>query len=319
MTSAHDLIRMPEPLVFSGATLDRAQALRATPERVTELLEAPGAAVVGATADGVLVALDDPTRVVRLPLSEADEYIDSEALILLGLDDAAPIFAVDLDPWPDAEPPLPDGTRVMPLREAGAALPRAEAGLSAYAVALLNWHRRHSYCANCGTLTAVVEGGLSRKCPNCGASHFPRTDPVVIMLVEHDDQLLLGRRSGWPADRYSTLAGFVSSGETPEEAVVREVKEESGIVAYDPIYLAAQPWPFPASLMLGYAARSDGGTPVATDGELEDVRWFTRAEVKDAVDWDSDIAGRPKPLRLPPGVSIARSMIDAWLASGGRA
>src|ERR1035441_9294609 len=149
---------------------------------------------------------------------------------------------------------------------------------AAYLSALLNWHPRHGFCENCGAATIVAEAGYSRRCPQCGVTHFPRTDPVVIMLVEHAGRLLLGRRAGWPGNRYSVLAGFVSPGESLEEAVVREVREESGIQAYDPRFVTSQPWPFPASLMLGFDARSDGGEPRALDGELEDVQWFTRSE-----------------------------------------
>jgi NAD+ diphosphatase len=199
----------------------------------------------------------------------------------------------------------------MPLREAGSTLPHAEGGLAAYASALLNWHRRHGFCANCGAATDITEAGYSRRCPRCGLSHFPRTDPVVIMTVSDGDRLLLGRRSGGPPGRMSVLAGFVSPGESAEEAVVREVREESGIVAYDPQFVASQPWPFPASLMLGFTARSDGGHPSPRDGELEEVGWFTRSQVRAAVSGDgaADMA-------LPPPVSIARFLIDGWLERG---
>jgi NAD+ diphosphatase len=146
-----------------------------------------------------------------------------------------------------------------------------------------------------------------RRCPNCGASHFPRTDPVVIMLVEHNGSVLLGHRAGWPRSRYSILAGFVSAGETLEEAVIREVREESDIEAYDPSYVASQPWPFPSSLMLGFTARSDGGEPKARDGELDDVRWVTLEEVRAA-------RAEQGELRLPPPISIARFLIERWLA-----
>jgi NAD+ diphosphatase len=176
-------------------------------------------------------------------------------------------------------------------------------------MALANWHRRHRFCANCGTATIVHEGGYMRGCPNCGASHFPRLDPVVIMLVEHDGRLLLGRRHSWPPQRYSALAGFVSPGESVEEAVVREVFEESGISAHSPRFVASQPWPFPSSLMLGFHALSDGGDPFPRDQELEDVRWFTTEEVRGALDEDAH-----GPLKLPPSVAIARFLIDAWLA-----
>jgi NAD+ diphosphatase len=173
---------------------------------------------------------------------------------------------------------------------------------------MLNWHRRHRFCANCGAPTELVEAGYSRHCPRCSTNHFPRTDPVVIMTVEHDGRLLLGRRAGWPAGRLSVLAGFVSPGESAEEAVVREVQEESGIIVRDSVFVASQPWPFPASLMLGFHALSDGGEPVPSDGELEEVRWLTREEIGLA------IAGRNPNFVLPPSVSIARYLIERWMA-----
>ena len=197
------------------------------------------------------------------------------------------------------------------LREAGAQLAQAEGGLAAYLIALLGWHRRHGFCAACGGTSAIEEGGLARRCRACGELHFPRMDPVVIMLVEHDDRILLGRRAGWPDARYSVLAGFVAPGETLEEAVVREVNEESGIDAYGARYVASQPWPFPASLMLGFEARSDGGEPTLGDGELEQVGWFHRTDVEAAARSDGG------PLKLPPPISIARTLIDGWLARGG--
>jgi NAD+ diphosphatase len=177
-------------------------------------------------------------------------------------------------------------------------------------MALLNWHRRHRFCANCGNPTDVVEAGYSRHCPRCEATHFPRTDPVVIMTVEHDGRMLLGRRAGWPAGRLSVLAGFVSPGESAEEAVTREVQEESGIIARDPVFVASQPWPFPASLMLGFHAVSDGGEPRATDDELDEVGWYDRGAIQEAID------GGDPGFQLPPPVSIARFLIDRWAAAG---
>jgi NAD+ diphosphatase len=194
------------------------------------------------------------------------------------------------------------------LREAGVELPHAEAGLAAYVTALLNWHRRHRFCANCGAATIVVEGGYSRHCPQCATHHFPRTDPVVIMTVEHDGRLLLGRRAGWPAGRLSVLAGFISPGESAEEAVIREVQEESGIVTRDATFVTSQPWPFPASLMLGFHAESDGGIPQATDGELEEVHWLDVEDVRRATQGDNG------PFQLPGSVSIARFLIERWVA-----
>jgi NAD+ diphosphatase len=277
---------------FTGMPLDRASAQRAEPAWVERQRAAPDARAVAAGPDTVLVERSGES-LARLPTRGAS--------ILLGLEDGAPLFGVDLPEDPGG------GGRVVSLREAGAMLPQPEGGLAAYAVALLGWHRRHRFCANCGTATEVVEAGYSRHCPNCGASHFPRTDPVVIMLVEHDGCVLLGRRAGWPGRRFSVLAGFVSPGESVEEAVVREVREESGVVAYDPQFVASQPWPFPASLMLGFTARSDGGRPVARDGELEEVAWFTRASVH------AIARGEQSDVALPPPVSIARFLIERWL------
>jgi NAD+ diphosphatase len=220
-----------------------------------------------------------------------------------------PLFAVDLEAVADDErAELVRGGEVVSLRDAGATLSRPEGGLAAYLSAIVGWHRTHRFCANCGAGTATVEAGLSRRCPRCGASHFPRTDPVVIMLVEHAGRLLLGRRAGWPSNRYSVLAGFVAPGESLDEAVAREVREESGIEVHSPRFITSQPWPFPSSLMLGFEARSEGGDPVARDGELEDVGWFPLSAVRAALI-------EQRELRLPPPISIARYLIDRWLAT----
>jgi NAD+ diphosphatase len=156
----------------------------------------------------------------------------------------------------------------------------------------------------------VTDGGFSRVCSSCGAQHFPRTDPAVIVLVEHDGCALLGRQTGWPKGQYSVLAGFVGPGESLEEAVIREVKEESGITARDPRFVGSQPWPFPMSVMLGFEARSDGGEPVPRDGELEDVRWFSRDEIGAA------LSGRSSALVMTPGISISYFLIERWFTRG---
>ncbi len=302
---------------YTGADLDRASLERKDPEWVRSLAAAPTARAVAAGSDGVLVTADGSALARMSPT--ADQLAEP---ILLGVRDGAGLFAVDLDAEAARDRPADDGswadgaeepaTRLMGLREAGLDLPRPEAGLAAYLAALLNWHRRNRHCANCGTPTAVVEAGFERRCPQCGAHHFPRTDPVVIMTVEHADRLLLGRRAGGPAGRFSVLAGFVSPGESAEEAVVREVEEESSIVCRDPVYVASQPWPFPASLMLGFHAVCDGGDPVATDGELEEVQWASAERVRAA------LRGEDPGLQLPGAVSIARFLIERWADGAAR-
>ena len=278
--------------------LDRATEERKDPDVIERLREDPAARSVIASADGVAIRDGQLVRTPERPV----------APILLGLDDGHGVFALDLEALTEAERArIVDGARLISLREAGVTLPPPEAGLAAYTTALLNWHRRHRFCANCGAESEIVEGGYSRHCPRCGATHFPRTDPVVIMTVEHEDRLLMGRRAGWAAGRFSVLAGFISPGESAEEAVVREVQEESGIVVREPVYVGSQPWPFPASLMLGFEAVSDGGEPVAQDGELEEVAWFDLEAVRAA-----ERDGNPT-LALPPSVSIARFLIDRWV------
>jgi NAD+ diphosphatase len=316
---------MSEPNAFTGAALDRAGDSR---RRDREWLAAqrvhPGARAVVAGARGIQL---DGARLARVPLD------GRAAELLLGLDADGPLFAVDEDPPADGLPPLvgAGGVRGEPpqgsggarvgLRQAAAQLSREDGGLAAYAAALLNWHRRHRFCANCGTATDVSEGGLVRSCPRCGAEHHPRTDPVVIMLVTDGDRLLLGRQAAWPTGRYSALAGFVEPGESLEEAVAREVREEAGVTVGRPRYVASQPWPFPASLMLGFSAPWTGGEAEIGDEELQDVRWFARAEIARAAAEDDDIGwGTPGdaggPLKLPPRLAIARRLIEDWLLLG---
>jgi len=273
-------------------------------------MDDPRAAVIGASADRVLISDGAPDpRLLRRPL---EGRVNPQQPILLGIEDGRPLFGADLDDSEAQTEAAETGVgRLITLREAGAVLGQAEGGLAAYLVALLNWHRSHRFCARCGGTTRIVEAGLSRRCTSCKARHFPRTDPVVIMLVEHAGQILLGRRLGWHEARYSILAGFISGGETPEEAVIREVQEESAIVAHSPRYITSQPWPFPSSLMLGYEASSEGGEPVPQPGEMLDVRWCSLDEVTAAQRGEGE-------LLLPGGVSIARLLIDAWVARGGR-
>ena len=290
---------MAEVNTFAGAGLDRAGALRRDPARVAALAADPRsrAVVCGRGEIALEAGGARPALVLVAGLGDAAEPI------LLGLEpDGRALFAVD--------GAAPAGTEMTGLRDAAAILGRRDAGLVAYAAALLNWHRTHPHCSVCGARSGVREGGLLRECPACGANHHPRTDPVVIMLVTDGDRVLLGRQPSWPARRYSALAGFVEPGESLEEAVAREVLEESGVTVDDVRYLSSQPWPFPSSLMLGFTSRYTGGEARVLDGELEDVRWFDRETVRAA-------AGEEGPLRLPPPLAIARRLLEGWLAEPG--
>jgi NAD+ diphosphatase len=279
------------PNTFAGAGLDRAGEHRRDAGWVAARRADPAARAVVVGAEGV--ALDDD-RLARISVPEGADAV------LLGLTEDGPLFAVDAANAPDIE--------LTGLREVGARFAQAEGGLAAYAAALLNWHRRHPCCSVCGHRTEPDWAGFVRRCPNCGAEHHPRTDPVVIMLVVDGDRVLLGRQPTWPPKRYSALAGFVEPGESLEEAVAREVREEAGVEIADARYVSSQPWPFPSSLMLGFIADWAGGEPRPRD-EVEDARWFDRAEVAEAA------AGRGE-LKLPPRLAIARQLIEGWLTDG---
>ena len=278
-------------IVFAGAALDRAPMLRRQPEWLAAKRADSHARAVVMSDHGVL--LEGGRLLLKPPGADA---------VFLGLMNGTPLFAEHVGP---AEP---ERGHAAGLREAAAELPAGEAALAAYAASLLAWHRRHGYCANCGAPTEPRDGGHERVCPVCDAHHFPRTDPVVIVRVtDGADGLLLGRQARWPEGRFSLLAGYVEPGETLEEAVRREVLEESGVALGAVAYAASQPWPFPSSLMLGYSALAKRGNPTPGDGELAEVRWFEREEVERAARGDG-------PLMLAPPYAIARRLIDAWLA-----
>jgi NAD+ diphosphatase len=282
-------------IVFAGPEIDRAAALRGRPGWVEEQLRDPRARAVLMSERGVWV--EDGRLVLAAPAPAPEA-------VFLGLRGGEPLFAMDVS---GSEP---ERGRPAGLREAATALRADEAALAAYAGSMLSWHRRHRFCANCGAPTEPRGGGHERVCPSCDTHHFPRTDPVVIVRVSDGaDALLLGRQASWPEGRFSVLAGYVEPGETLEEAVRREVLEESGVAVDSVSYVASQPWPFPSSLMLGFSALAAHGDPAPGDDELAEVRWFDRAEIARS-------ARGKGALELSPGYSIARRLIDDWLADG---
>jgi NAD+ diphosphatase len=202
---------------------------------------------------------------------------------------------------------LPDGFGGdwLGLREVATDVTAQDAGLFAEAAAISNWHASHTHCPRCGAPTRIEQGGWVRRCPEDNTEHFPRTDPAIIVSVlDEQDRILLGHNKSWPAGRFSTLAGFVEPGESLEAAVIREIEEESGVVVHSPQYLGSQPWPFPASLMLGFTATASR-TELKPDGvEITELRWFTREELADCIG-----SGE---VRVAPGLSIARALIEHW-------
>ena len=188
-------------------------------------------------------------------------------------------------------------------------LPDREMALFGGARSIADWHARHRFCAQCGGDTQLAKGGWQRNCMACEASHFPRVDPVAIMLVEHDGALLVGRGKGWPERSYSALAGFIEPGESIEEGVLREVWEEVGVKVRDVSYIASQPWPFPSQLMIGCHGFADRRDLTIDETEIEDARWFTRGEVEDALANGNDA----KSFVPPPRTAIAHFMLKHWV------
>jgi NAD+ diphosphatase len=228
--------------------------------------------------------------------------VEDGPTVFLGLDaDGIPHFAVACPA---------EGLEGVPTdaRMAGAILQGHEAAIVAQARSLLDWHQRHGFCAACGAPTRMAKAGYGRTCPACGAEHFPRVDPVVIMLAEKDGHVLIGRQPGFPAGFYSALAGFVEPGESLEEAVVRELFEEAGIRVHSVRYVASQPWPFPSSLMIGAIAQAKGFELRLDETEIEAARWVSRDECRAALRGEGD-------WRAPPPLAIAHLLLDRWANS----
>jgi NAD+ diphosphatase len=281
---------LPPDAFFSGRGLDRADVLRSDPARVAALAADGRAREL--VWDGDHPAFGADGGLVWRQVAEP--------ALFLGFDGEVPCFS-----------PVParfgDSRAVFALL---ADLRPEAAPVFAAALSLARWHSRHRFCANCGNMTDIVRGGWSRQCRACSAEHFPRVDPVVIMLAEHDGRLLLGRQYHYPPRRYSALAGFVEVGESIEDAVAREIEEEAGIQVRDVAYVASQPWPFPSSLMIACTARAVSDELRVDRSELEDARWFTREEVAAAIADEAGGAFQP-----PPAHAIARTLLEHWLAA----
>lgn len=317
-------MRLAETVTFGGSALERA-AERRGDERAQETMWADPSARVLLVWRGKLPVLGETGE--RLIWLATDDPLVAQASerIFLGLDDGAPRFATTLSGWEpegfDAEaakaffdpnvyphPGLPEGNRFAELRGVMTALSPRDAELAVTAKALFNWHATHRFCARCGAESAMAMAGWQRGCPDCGGQHFPRTDPVVIMLITHGNAVLVGRSQGWPEGMYSLLAGFVEPGETLEAAVRREVAEETGVRVGAVDYLASQPWPFPNSLMFGCRGEALTTDITIDPAEIEDARWVEREEMVRV------FAGEHPELRRPRNGAIAHFLMLNWLA-----
>ncbi|WP_199486783.1 NAD(+) diphosphatase [Actinomadura logoneensis] len=292
-----------EWLALARGTLDRASDRRTDDAFLDAAWNDPRSRVLVVRDGQVNAVLGADPALVLLPTGEAppgDRYflgVDADAA---GGGDGTAYFAVAA-PLPSVE-----GAEPVGLRRVGALLPDRDSGLMTHAVSLEHWHATHGHCPRCGGETEIRQAGHVRHCPNDGSDHFPRLDPAVIMLVtDQDDRLLLARGPQWPADRRSVLAGFVEPGESLEQAVAREVREEVGLTVRDVRYLGSQPWPLPQSLMVGFSAVADGSEPLVPDPvEIRDAAWFTRDELTEAM-----ASGR---IVAPGPLSIAAQLIMRW-------
>jgi NAD+ diphosphatase len=281
---------------FTGGTLDRADHLR-TDDAALSAMRADASARV-LLLEGLDPLTGDDGGIGWRPVVAADT---AKELLFLGLDAGEPRFAA-LEP----SGPRSGSMAVLQLLHR---LPPAQVALYAAARSLVDWHYRHGFCARCGAATTVFRGGWARRCESCTAEHFPRVDPVVIMLAEHGDRVLLGRQPQFPPRMYSALAGFIEPGESLEEAVARELHEEAGVRALSVRYVLSQPWPFPSSLMIGCIAPVEHDLIRLDTNELQDAIWLSREEVRAVL--------RAEPgarIMTPPPLAIAHSLLQAWAA-----
>ena len=314
-----------EQVTFGGSRLDRAAELRGNLEALSDAKSAPDARVIVLWRGKVLIDKERPARVLRLPLSHPMLEDADEALVFLGREGTAPLFAANIDKWQaegqdlsdiqkfldpseQSHPAVEEQQVFAELRRVMTWLSPRDAEVAATARALFEWHRTHKFCARCGTPSDMAMAGWQRDCPACNSHHFPRTDPVVIMLITHGNSVLLGRSPGWPEGMYSLLAGFVEPGETLEAAVRRETWEEASIKVGEVAYLASQPWPFPASLMFGCRGTALNNDIRIDPNEIEDAIWVTREDVMQAM------AGEHPFLMPARKGAIAHFLLQNWVA-----
>lgn len=288
--------------VFAGAFVDRWGHRREDPDWLQKAITSDDSCFVPVWGDKCL-ASGEPFHTILLDRHDVGDCLRDQEVVFLGKFRGKPAFAIGLAGG--GEMPYREIGDFHDLRYLGSVLPADEANLVAHARALVLWHRTQKYCGRCGSLTRAESGGNSRICVQgeCTTALFPRVDPAIIVLVRNLDRCLLGRQASWPENRYSTIAGFVEPGESLEDAVRREVREETNILVENIQYHSSQPWPFPSSLMLGFTAEALSDDILLNDGELEDARWFTRKQLR---------SGFPK---LPYRLSIARRLVDDWLRS----
>lgn len=308
MTTKNDPFPLGQP-GFVSHPIDRAAHIRTDAEKLFALENHRNARAYVVHRDSLVVTLGADGPRALLTLDEAHKFGANPGTIFLGLHEGAAIFGMGISATAAENLMGRQDVGVENLRAVAAsgAIPARELSTIAMAKSLVSWHQRHGFCANCGSRSSMADGGWKRICPSCKTEHFPRTDPVVIMLAEHDGRVLLGRNAGWPEGRYSALAGFLEPGESIEEAVRREIFEETGVPTGAVRYIASQPWPFGGSqLMIGCVADARDDAITLDAKELSDAIWATRDEIRAA------LAGQPGRFVAPPPFAIANTLLRVW-------
>ncbi|MBD3664720.1 NAD(+) diphosphatase [Sulfitobacter aestuariivivens] len=318
-------MRHAETVTFGGSALDRAGEMRGDAAALKAALADPNTRAVVFWRGKPLIHRARPASLCRVPMDHPMLQGAMADAVLLGREDGAARFACDishwmpedldadqlggfLDPTEQRHPDAPEDSVFAELRRIMTWLSPRDAELAATGKAIFGWHDIHNFCAQCGAKSDVAQAGWQRNCPACGASHFPRTDPVVIMLITHGNSVLMGRSPGWPEGMYSLLAGFVEPGETLEAAVRREVFEEAGVRVGAVSYLSSQPWPFPASLMFGCQGEATSREITIDPVEIEDALWVTREEMMEI------FAGNHATILPARKGAIAHFLLENWLA-----
>jgi NAD+ diphosphatase len=300
------------PNFYAALPLDRRAQQRGDRAWIDRLLRDGATRILPVwRAQNLVAGIGEAPRAAWLSMTQIETWIGGSDAVFLGIAGEIAHFALELSHLEDPAPAAAMAAAgFTDLRTVGAVIPRDDGALLAYARGLIHWHSRHRFCGVCGHGTISEQAGHQRRCgnPDCGAVHFPRTDPAVIMLIHDGDRIILGRQSQWPPGMNSVLAGFVEPGESLEEAVAREVMEEVGIAVADVRYQSSQPWPFPSSIMLGFTARALNTDIRLSPDEIESARWYSRDELRRSPENEA--------FRLPRRDSIARRLVDDWLAAG---
>jgi NAD+ diphosphatase len=299
---------------YAGNPLDRRSDLRILPDRLAGLRSGPGCrAAVFWNGQPLIRVRDGGHGLGWVEPGLAFDLVPADQALFLGLDGDAGVWAIEMTG--EADPtagPLQGQGKFTDLRFAGGQMPPGDAGIAATAKALFEWRWRHGFCAACGQPSVQADAGWKRVCPSCKTEHFPRTDPVTIMLPTYGDQCLLGRQAAWPKGRFSTLAGFLEPGESIEAGCAREVMEEAGLEVVSVRYHSSQPWPFPTNLMIGLIAEVSGQDARPDQTELEEVRWFNKEELRALLSGDTSGWGDIDGFGVPPPFAIAHQLMKAW-------